>query len=88
MIIRLLKSFALSFVFFFAALISLIVAFNGDSFAIVTSRPYGAGSWETSSNLIDAFTYIPMFIGVYLLLLSSITFTISYLNLQKKGTTL
>ena len=84
MIIRLLNLFALSIIFFCAALISLIVAFNGDSFASIASRPYGASSWETSGNLIDAFTYIPLFIGVYFLLLSLITFTVPYLKLQTK----
>ncbi|MEZ0480357.1 hypothetical protein [Planococcus sp. SSTMD024] len=84
MVIRLLKSFALSIVFFCTALISLIVAFNGDSFAIAISRPYGAASWGTSGNLIDAYTYIPMFLGVYFLLLSSITFTVPYIKLHKK----
>ncbi|MDE0584603.1 MULTISPECIES: hypothetical protein [Planococcus] len=77
-------SFFMSIIFFCLGVVSLIFGFNGNSVASTLSRPYGASVWETSETMINAYIYIPIFIGVFFLILSIITFTISFLNFQKK----
>lgn len=76
--------FVASIVFFCLGVLALIMGVNGKSVAIFISRPLSDSSWITSERMIDGFTYIPMFIGVFLLILTIVTFAVTLNNLQKK----
>lgn len=82
---RVLSSVKLFVVFFCLGVLALIVGVNGESIAILVSRPSSAGFWTTSESMINGFTYIPMFIGVFFFALAIVVFTISYINAQKKA---
>ncbi|WKA52674.1 hypothetical protein QWY22_09000 [Planococcus liqunii] len=80
-----LNSFKLFVVFFCLGVLALIVGVNGESLAIIVSRPSGAGFWTTSESMMNGFTYIPMFISVFFFALAIVVFTISFINAQKKA---
>lgn len=73
-----LKPFTFSIVSFLLGIIVLIIGFNGENIAISFSRPNNATTWETSGTMIDTFTYIPIVIGISLILLSIITFSLTF----------
>lgn len=77
------SSFVGSVVFFCLGVLALIMGVNGKSVAIFISRPAGDSSWLTSERMIDGFTYIPIFISVFLFILAIVTFAVSLNNLQK-----
>ncbi|WP_407871169.1 hypothetical protein [Paenibacillus sp. P36] len=70
------------FSFISFSIIGLILIFNGllhgKESAFNNSRPKGATSWSTSDEAIKAFTYLPILIGVLLLILAIIIFTITF----------
>lgn len=78
------NSFLVSIIFFCLGVLALIMGFNGKSVAIFISRPLSDSSWLTSERMIDGFTYIPMFIGGFLLVLTVVTFAVTFKNLQKR----
>lgn len=79
-----LKSFAASGIFFCLGVLALIMGFNGKSVAIFFSGLLNNSSWYTSDAMIDGFTYIPISIGVFLLIITIVTFTMTLNNAQKK----
>lgn len=78
-----LDSFKLVVVFFCLGVLALIVGVNGESIAILFSRPSGAASWGTSETMINGFIYIPLAIGAFFFILAIIVFTISFIKVQK-----
>ncbi|MBK3495005.1 hypothetical protein JFL43_09055 [Viridibacillus sp. YIM B01967] len=80
--IKLFKTPGISFL---AGIIFVFVGLNGEKLASIYSRPYNSTSWTTSGSLINTFVYIPIIIGVILLILSIGTFLLSYNKLQKNG---
>ncbi|MEK4760720.1 hypothetical protein MHH85_10725 [Viridibacillus sp. FSL E2-0187] len=79
-----LKPFGIPVGFFLLGFLFLIFGANGENNAIFFSRPGNASSWSTSENLINAFMYVPMIIGISFLILSISTFSISFYYWQKK----
>ena len=83
---RILWSFVVSVAF---SIIGLILIFNGFLYgrynAINSSRPSAANGWIISEETIKAYTYIPIFIGVLLLIFAIIIFTISYYFFMKNN---
>ena len=79
------KPFAIPVGFFLLGVLFLIIGANGERIAINFSRPINADSWTTSENFINAFTSVPMIIGVVFLILFICTFSISFYNLQKNA---
>lgn len=73
-----------SIFFFFLGCLALVMGFNGDSIAVSLSRPSNASSWETSVNMLDAYKYMPLSIGIFFLILSIISYTISFFIMKKK----
>ncbi|MBS4192287.1 hypothetical protein KHA94_19170 [Bacillus sp. FJAT-49705] len=72
------KLFGIPLFFLVFGVLFLILGFNGGETASIFSRPPGATSWITSGDVIDAFTFIPMIIGVSFLVLFISTFSISF----------
>ena len=79
-----LKSYKVPVGFFLLGVLFLIIGANGNNIATTVSRPGNADSWTTSEGLINAFTSIPMIIGIVFLVLFICTFSISFYQLQKK----
>lgn len=79
-----LKLFKIPFGFFLIGVLFLIIGASGEKNAINFSRPSNADSWSTSLSLINAFTYVPMIIGVSFLILFISTFSITYFHWQIK----
>ncbi|HYE10343.1 MAG TPA: hypothetical protein VEF53_09205 [Patescibacteria group bacterium] len=56
------------------SLITFFGFYKGYDIAIVLSRPVGATGWTTSKEFIMSWTYVPVIIGVSLII-ASITFS-------------
>lgn len=68
-------------------ILMLIIGFNGETIGTIISKPLNASSWETSSELINAFVFIPIIIGFLFLVLSIVMFSISLNNWQRQDFT-
>lgn len=79
-----LNSFKLVVVYFCLGVLALLLGVNGESVAILFSRPSGAESWTTSESMMNGFIYIPTAIGVFFFALAIVVFTISYIKVQEK----
>jgi hypothetical protein len=77
------KVFKVPVTFFFLGVLFLIIGANGTDLAVTFSRPTNASSWSTADSLINAFTYVPMMIGISFLLVFAMTFSIAFYLLQK-----
>lgn len=75
--------FRLPIAFFSFSVLLLIIGANGEKMATTFSRPVGASSWTTEGSTIQAFTYIPILVGVAFLILFISTFSISFYIWQK-----
>lgn len=75
--------FGIPIAFLFIGVLFLIFGANGEGIATTFSRPAGASSWTTENSTIDAFTFIPIILGVSFLILFVSTFTISFYKWQK-----
>jgi hypothetical protein len=80
---KILKLFGIPGGFFLLGVLFLILGANGEKNAINFSKPTNATSWSTSDSLINAFTYVPMIIGISFLILFISTFSISFYSWQK-----
>jgi heme/copper-type cytochrome/quinol oxidase subunit 2 len=70
--------------FFLLGLLFLIIGANGESMAVTFSRPGGADTWTTSEDLINAFTFVPMVLGIVFLISFICTFSITFYQSQKR----
>lgn len=77
------KVFKVPVTFFFLGVLFIIIGANGPDLAGTFSRPPNASSWSTSESLINAFTYVPMMIGINFLLVFATTFSIAFYLWQK-----
>ncbi|MGN7410981.1 hypothetical protein [Sporosarcina sp. SAFN-010] len=75
--------FGIPIAFLFLGVLFLIFGANGEGLATTFSRPSGASSWTTEGSTIDAFTFIPIILGVSFLILFVSTFSISFNKWQK-----
>lgn len=81
---------------FIKAIILIVVLFLGGSYiafvglskgndiAVSMTRPRGASSWETSGGAILGYTYIPVIMGIALIVLAIIFSTVLFINWAKK----
>ena len=69
---------------FLVGILFLFLGTNGEQYAIKFSKPNNTTSWATPDSLINTFTYVPMIIGISLIILSISTFLVSYYNWQRK----
>ncbi|MBB3132265.1 hypothetical protein FHS19_006994, partial [Paenibacillus rhizosphaerae] len=80
------KHFISSFVFALLGVVLIFVGFaKGRALAIQFSKPPNTQAWITSNGLMNAFTYTPVALGITLLILSLIIFTITFWFENKDG---
>lgn len=68
------------FLFLSGNLISFIGLTKGRNIALILSRPRGAMSWETSQEMITGCTYIPVIMGISLIVLSLVFSTVLFID--------
>ena len=68
------------FLFLSGNFISFIGLAKGRNMALTLSRPRGAMSWETSQEMITGCTYIPITMGISLIVLSLVFSTVLFIG--------
>lgn len=83
--LKLIKAISLIiFLFLSGGMIAFIGFVKGEDIAFIMSRSSGANSWSTSNGLILGCMYVPVIMGVSLILLSILFSTILFANWIKR----
>lgn len=53
---------------------------KGTKIAVSLSRPWGAKGWDTSTELVNACTYIPIGVGCFLLILALVFSIVTFIK--------
>lgn len=72
------------FLFFSGGIIAFVGFVKGEDIAFIISRPSGANSWLTSNGMILGCMYVPIIVGISLILLSVMFSTILFADWIKK----